>query len=76
MVSRIGQQFGRWKACEKLELLGGVESIGLLLLVLFMIPFPNLDLLLATAGYVYLGSVFIAFCVAFIEQAPNKANSD
>jgi hypothetical protein len=67
---------GRWNACEKLELLGVVESIGLLLLFLLMVPFPNLDLLLAAAGYVYLGSVVIAFCVAFIEQVPNKANSE
>jgi hypothetical protein len=72
MVSRIRLQFGRWKLCDKMEWLGGVESAGLLILILFMIPFPRLDILLAPAGYIYLCSLSIAFIAAFLEQTPSE----
>ncbi len=70
MISRIGLQFGRWNLCDKIERLYLVESIGLLFLVLFMIPFPRLDMLLAPAGYIYLGPLCPWFMVALIEETP------
>jgi hypothetical protein len=76
MVSRIGRQFGRWRVCEKMESLGIVESIGLLVLILLMVPFPHLDILVAPAGYTYIGSLFVALLLSFVENIPPEARDN